>query len=117
MASKSKVTPQKDEALEKRGPATPPDRPLLDLSNAAVKALAKEANSDHIDDVLGILSEMRANPVETEEANEGAEQRDEPEDEPENERGELVEVRQKVPAMSEAKEPAERTDDPVRIYL
>ena len=31
--------------------------------------------------------------------------------------GELVEVQQKVPAKSEAKEPIERTDDPVRMYL
>jgi RNA polymerase primary sigma factor len=31
--------------------------------------------------------------------------------------GELVEVQQKVPAKSEAKEPTERTDDPVRMYL
>src|SRR5262245_702767 len=117
MASKTKVTPQKEEALEKGGPETPPDRPLLDLSNAPVKALANEANSDHIDDVLAVLSELRATPVETEEATEGAERREEPEDEPESERGELVEVQQKVPAMSEAKEPAERTDDPMRIYL
>src|SRR5262245_37366549 len=117
MASKTKVTPQKEEALEKGGPETPPDRPLLDLSNAPVKALANEANSDHIDDVLAVLSELRATPVETEEATEGAERREEPEDEPESERGELVEVQQKVPAISEAKEPAERTDDPMRIYL
>src|SRR5262249_51011828 len=113
MASKTKVTPQKEETLEKGGPETPPDRPLLDLS----KALAKEANSDHIEDVLAMLGEMRVNAVETEEASEGAEQREEPEDEPESERGELAEVQQKVPAMSEAKEPAERTDDPMRIYL
>ena len=31
--------------------------------------------------------------------------------------GELVEVQQKVPTKSEAKEPIERTDDPVRMYL
>jgi RNA polymerase primary sigma factor len=31
--------------------------------------------------------------------------------------GELVEVQQKVPAKSEAKEPTERRDDPVRMYL
>src|SRR5205085_1425120 len=31
--------------------------------------------------------------------------------------GELVEVQQKVPAKSEAKEPPERSDDPVRMYL
>src|SRR5215831_10904862 len=35
----------------------------------------------------------------------------------ESESGELVEVQQKVPAKSEAKEPTERTDDPVRMYL
>jgi hypothetical protein len=38
-------------------------------------------------------------------------------EEPESEGGELVEVQQKVPAKSEAKEPTERTDDPVRMYL
>src|SRR5213076_3049584 len=38
-------------------------------------------------------------------------------EEPEAEDGELVEVQRAVPAKSEAKEPAERTDDPVRMYL
>ena len=37
-------------------------------------------------------------------------------DEPEAE-NELVEVQQKVPAKAETKEPTERTDDPVRMYL
>jgi RNA polymerase primary sigma factor len=40
-----------------------------------------------------------------------------PDEEPESESSELVEVQQKVPAKSEAKEPTERTDDPVRMYL
>jgi len=35
----------------------------------------------------------------------------------ETESSELVEVTPKTPAKSEAKEPIERTDDPVRIYL
>ena len=48
---------------------------------------------------------------------EGEEQREEAEEEAESESGELVEVQQKVPAKSEAKEPTERTDDPVRMYL
>ena len=136
MASKTKVTPQKEEMLEKEGPETPPDSPLLDLSNAAVKALirtakkrgyvthdqinslAKEVNSEEIEDVLAMFSEMGVNVVETEEASEeGEEQREEPEDEPESERGELVEAQPKVPAKAEAKEPTERTDDPVRMYL
>jgi hypothetical protein len=34
MASKTKVTPQKEEMLEKEGPETSPDSPLLDLSDA-----------------------------------------------------------------------------------
>ena len=56
--------------------------------------------------------------VETEEASEeGEEQREEADEEAESESGELVEVQQKVPAKSEAKEPPERTDDPVRMYL
>ncbi len=37
--------------------------------------------------------------------------------EAEAESAELVEVQRAVPAKSEAKEPTERTDDPVRMYL
>src|SRR5262249_7873055 len=48
---------------------------------------------------------------------EGEEEREEADEEAESESGELVEVQQKVPAKSEAKEPTERTDDPVRMYL
>src|SRR2546425_4677616 len=44
-------------------------------------------------------------------------QSQQPEVEAEAESVELVEVQQKVPAKSEAKEPTERTDDPVRMYL
>src|SRR6266478_1849450 len=40
-----------------------------------------------------------------------------PEVEAEAESVELVEVQRAVPARSEAKEPTERTDDPVRMYL
>jgi RNA polymerase primary sigma factor len=43
MASKIKVMPQKEEMLEKGGPETQPDRPLLDLSAAAVKELIRNA--------------------------------------------------------------------------
>jgi hypothetical protein len=43
MASKPKVTPQKDEMLEKEGPETPSDSPLLDRSNRSVKALIRAA--------------------------------------------------------------------------
>ena len=64
-----------------------------------------------------MFSEMGVNVVETEEASDEEEQREEPEEEPESESGELVEVQQKVPAKAETKEPTERTDDPVRMYL
>ena len=136
MASNTEVTPQKEEVSKNEGPETPPDSPLLDLSDAAVKklirsakkrgyvthdqinSLSKEVNSEQIEDVLAMFSEMGVNVVESEEASEeGEEQPEEPDEETESESGELVEVQQKVPAKSEAKEPTERTDDPVRMYL
>src|SRR5215471_18270878 len=138
MASKIQETPQKEEIPEKEGLETLPDSPLLDLSDAAVKKLIRsakkrgyvthdqinsvlpsgEVNSEQIKDVLAIFSEMGVNVVETEEkSKEGEEPREEADEEAESEGGELVEVQQKVPAKSEAKEPTERTDDPVRMYL
>jgi RNA polymerase primary sigma factor len=138
MASKTEVAPQKEEVPDKEGPETPPDSPLLDLSDVAIKKLVRsakkrgyvthdqinsvlpseEVNSEQIEDILAMFSEMGVNVVETEEATEeGEEQREEADEEPESEGGELVEVQQKVPAKSEAKEPTERTDDPVRMYL
>ena len=134
MASKTEETPQKEEMPEKEGPETLPDSPLLDLSDAVVKKLirsakkrgyvthnqinsvlpSEEINSEQIKDVLAMFSEMGVNVVETEEPSEdGEEQREEAE----SKGGELVAVQQKVPAKSEAKEPTERTDDPVRMYL
>jgi len=64
-----------------------------------------------------MFSEMGVNVVETEdtEPEEEAAAREEPEEEAEA--GELVEVQRAVPAKAETKEPTERTDDPVRIYL
>src|SRR5260370_23311872 len=61
-----------------------------------------------------MFREMGVNCVETEETSKEGE---EAEEEAESESGELVEVQQTVPAKSEAKEPTERTDDPVRMYL
>src|SRR5467141_2697331 len=61
---------------------------------------------------------MGVNVVETEEVSEeGEEQREVSDEDAESGSGELVEVQQKVPAKSEAKEPPERSDDPVRMYL
>src|SRR5947199_840555 len=145
MASKTEETPPKEEMLEKEGPETLPDRPLLDLSDAAVKKLirsakkrgyvthdqinavlhSEEVNSEQIEDVLAMFSEMGVNVVETEETSkegeepseEGEEPHEQSDEEAESESGELVEVQQKVLAKSEVKEPPERTDDPVRMYL
>src|SRR5467141_4606209 len=118
MASNIKATSQKEDVPEKEGPETLPDRPLLDLSDAAVKKLirsakkrgyvthdqinavlhSEEVNSEQIEDVLAMFSEMGVNVVETEEPSEdGEEAREEPEEEAETERGEWVEVQQKVP--------------------
>src|SRR5215475_3216925 len=146
MASKTKTTAvvkEKDETKpetpEKETPDTPDTPlPLLDLSDAAVKKLVRtakkrgyvtvdqinsvlpseEVNSEQIEDVLAMFSEMGVNVVENEEAESEEEgTREEADDEPESEGGEVVEVQPKVPAKSETREPAERTDDPVRMYL
>src|SRR5205807_9153335 len=138
MASKTEETPQKEEMLEKDDPETLPDSPLLDLSDPAVKELirsakkrgyathdqinsvlpSEEVNSEQIKDVLAIFSEMGVNVVETEETSkEGEEPREEADEEVRSESSELVEIQQKVPAKSETKEPTERIDDPVRMYL
>ena len=137
MANKTKATPQTEEAREK-GPETP-DAPLslLDLSDAAVTKMIKQAKkrgyvthqqlnavipseevtSEQIEHILAMLNEMGINVVETGEAEaEEEEPREEAESE-ETESGELVEVTPKTPAESETKQPIERTDDPVRMYL
>jgi RNA polymerase primary sigma factor len=139
-AALQKAAPQKEgETPEKEAPETPDaPLPLLDLSDAAVKKMIKQAKkrgyvtyeqlnsvmpseevtSEQIEDVLAMMSEMGINVVETEEAEaEGEEEAREEPEEDEAESGELVEVAQKAPAKSEAKEPTERTDDPVRMYL
>src|SRR5499433_3454454 len=126
MASKAKAAQkekEKEEAPEKEAsdaPDTP--LPLLDLSDAAVKKLirsakkrgyvthdqinsvlpSEEVNSEQIEDVLAMFSEMGVNVVETEETSkkEGEEPREEADEEARSESGELVEVQQKVPAKS-----------------
>ncbi len=144
VASKAKVvrpgmaTPPKDaEAPEKETPETPDaPLPLLDLSDAAVKKMIKsakkrgyvtyeqlnavmpseEVTSEKIEDILAMMNEMGINVVETEEA-EAEDGEGEEAEEEEAEGGEVVEVAPKTPAKTEAKEPSERTDDPVRMYL
>src|SRR5215471_10060771 len=135
---KPKPTQGKDETPEKETPETP-DSPLLDLSDAAVRKMIKvakkrgyvtyeslnavlpseEVTSEQIEDILAMLNEMGINVVEQEEAETEENQSEEPREEPEEEEpeGELVEVARTTPAKTEKAEPAERTDDPVRMYL
>ena len=125
------------------GEATAPeqasDSPLLDLSDAAVKRMIKaakrrgfvthdelnavlpseEVTSDQIEDVYAMLSEMGISVVESEEAEEGAEKPEEAAaaDEEEAEGGEVVEAPRPAAVATRTSEPADRTDDPVRMYL
>jgi RNA polymerase primary sigma factor len=141
MASKTKAAAKEkeNEASEKEGAETPDTPlPLLDLSDAAVKKLirtakkrgyvthdqinsvlpSEEVNSEQIEDVLAMFSEMGVNVVETEEASDDEETREEAEEEPEPEGGELVEAQPRAVVVKvETKEPTDRTDDPVRMYL
>jgi RNA polymerase primary sigma factor len=136
-AAKVKAQQGKDEAGDKEVAETP-DSPLLDLSDAAVRKMIKlakkrgyvtyeqlnavlpseEVTSEQIEDILAMMNEMGINVVEQEEA-EPEEQVEEAREEPEEEEGEgeLVEVARTTPAKAEKAEPAERTDDPVRMYL
>ena len=106
---------------------TPVDRPLLDLTNDAVKKMirtakkrgfvtvdelnavmpSEEVSPDQIEDTMSMLSEMGINVVEEEETEESAEESS----------SELVEAGKKAVATVAKKEPTDRTDDPVRMYL
>ena len=140
MASKTKATQakEKEEAPEKEEGAPDTPLPLLDLSDAGVKKMIKaakkrgyvtidqinevmpsgEVSSDQIEDVYAMLNEMGINVVETEDAdNEEGEKADEPDEDEEDTGTEVVEAKTKSLATTEKKEPSERTDDPVRMYL
>jgi len=140
MASRIKVTPQKEKIPENEGSGTLPDSPLLDRSDASFEALirtakkrgyvahdqinallaSEEVNSEQIENILAKFSEMGINVVETKETrlDEEVAAREEPEEDETEGENELVDIQPRaVPAKSGAKEPAERTDDPVRMYL
>ena len=126
--------------VEGEGPASEPvaDSPLLDLSDAAVKRMIKlakrrgfvthdelnavlpseEVTSDQIEDIYAMLSEMGISVVESEEAEEASATPEETaSEEEESEGGELVESSRPTAVATRSSEPADRTDDPVRMYL
>ena len=130
MAKKDEAKPEGE-----AGVAEAADSPLLDLSDAAVKRMMKlakkrgfvtyaelnavlpseEVTSDQIEDVYAILNEMGINVVEAEEADETEEEGAPEEEEPEA--GELAEPVAAKAVATRTSEPADRTDDPVRMYL
>jgi RNA polymerase primary sigma factor len=140
MASKAKTLQVKDKEKDDKAADTPekdsPDAPspLLDLSDAAVKKMIKQAKKrgfvtfdqlnevlpsdttspEQIEDIMSMLSDMGINVSEAEDADSEEEKQEEAEDETDNE---LVEVTQKAVTEVKKSEPGERTDDPVRMYL
>ena len=137
--SKVKVVQAKEEAPEKDAEGAPESPlPLLDLSDAGVKKMIKaakkrgyvthdqinavlpseEVTSDQIEDVFAMISEMGINVVENDDTEEGEEKAtDETDDDDDDAGTDLVESKAKPLATTEKKEPSERTDDPVRMYL
>jgi RNA polymerase primary sigma factor len=130
MAKKDSANPGAE-----RGAVEVADGPLLDLTDAAVKRMiklakkrgfvtyadlnavlpAEEVNSEQIEDILAMLSEMGINVIENEE-HDDASAEESTEDE-EAEGGDLTEAAQAKAVTARSSEPADRTDDPVRMYL
>src|ERR1700674_3264817 len=140
MASKAKTLQVKDKEKDDKA-ADAPEKdsaeapsPLLDLSDAAVKKMIKQAKKrgfvtfdqlnevlpsdttspEQIEDIMSMLSDMGINVSEAEDTDSEEEKQEEAEDETDNE---LVEVTQKAVTEVKKSEPGERTDDPVRVYL
>src|SRR6201987_3942439 len=139
MASKAKTLQVKDKEKDDKA-ADAPEKdsaeapsPLLDLSDAAVKKMIKQAKKrgfvtfdqlnevlpsdttspEQIEDIMSMLSDMGINVSEAEEAD-AEDEKEEADDEPDNE---LVGVTQKAVTEVKKSEPGERTDDPDRMYL
>src|SRR5213080_5458221 len=139
MATKAKTLQAKDKEKDDKA-ADAPEKdaqdapsPFLDLSDAAVKKMIKQAKKrgfvtfdqlnevlpsdttspEQIEDIMSMLSDMGINVSEAEEAD-ADEEKEEADDDTDNE---LVEVTQKAVTEVKKSEPGERTDDPVRMYL
>ncbi|MGX9176592.1 MAG: RNA polymerase sigma factor RpoD [Mesorhizobium sp.] len=129
------ATKEKEEVETEREGAT--DGPLLDLSDDAVKKMIKaakkrgyvtmdelnsvlpseEVTSEQIEDTMAMLSDMGINVVEDDEQGEEPEAADAAAD-AEEDANELAEqTGTAVAATTTKKEPTDRTDDPVRMYL
>ncbi|AXA39170.1 RNA polymerase sigma factor RpoD [Rhizobium leguminosarum] len=134
----TKVKENEDAEVERDGAS---DGPLLDLSDDAVKKMIKaakkrgyvtmdelnavlpseEVTSEQIEDTMSMLSDMGINVIEDEEAEEagasGSSDDDDAGGDEESEGGELAPSSGTALAAAKKKEPTDRTDDPVRMYL
>ncbi|HUE78472.1 MAG TPA: RNA polymerase sigma factor RpoD [Sphingomicrobium sp.] len=111
------------------------DAPLIDLNDASIKKLLARAkkrgvityaelnealpqdqmSSEQIEDVMSAISEMGVNIVET--ADDAEEEDDEPGPGPQEGEVDPLDDGGPRPAAATKKEPTDRTDDPVRMYL
>ena len=136
MATKVK---ENEEAETEREGGT--DGPLLDLSDDAVKKMIKaakkrgyvtmdelnsvlpssEVTSEQIEDVMSMLSEMGINVVEDEDEvdndNNADDSADDSDSDNESDSTEVATTTGSAVAQTKKKEPTDRTDDPVRMYL
>jgi RNA polymerase primary sigma factor len=132
----TKVKENEEAETEREGA---PDGPLLDLSDDAVKKMIKtakkrgyvtmdelnavlpseEVTSEQIEDTMAMLSDMGINVVEDEEAEEQTQEEPDSDgdSEGESEGGEVAPSQGTQLATTKKKEPTDRTDDPVRMYL
>src|SRR5918911_4608149 len=140
MATKAKTLAVKDKEKDDKA-ADAPEKdaadapsPLLDLSDAAVKKMIKQAKKrgfvtfdqlnavlpsdstspEQIEDIMSMLSDMGINVTEADDEGEEEDKGGDADDDTDNE---LVEVTQKAVTEVKKSEPGERTDDPVRMYL
>ena len=139
MAAKIKSPPKTDNGGARTGEdaETSTDSPLLDVSDAAVKKLIRDAkkrgyvtheqinsvlpsdevNSEQIEGVLALFSELGINLIEGEDADPEEPEESEEEEEEASGGGQIVEVKRSALAKVEKAPPPDRTDDPVRMYL
>ncbi|WP_349955928.1 RNA polymerase sigma factor RpoD [Rhizobium sp. ZPR3] len=133
----TKVKENEEAEVERDGTS---DGPLLDLSDDAVKKMIKaakkrgyvtmdelnavlpseEVTSEQIEDTMAMLSDMGINVIEdedVEEAGAAASDDDDAGGDDESEGGELAPSTGSALATAKKKEPTDRTDDPVRMYL
>ena len=129
------ATKEKEEVETEREGAT--DGPLLDLSDDAVKKMIKaakkrgyvtmdelnsvlpseEVTSEQIEDTMAMLSDMGINVVEDDEQGEESEASDASADADEDANELAEQTGTAVATTTTKKEPTDRTDDPVRMYL